>query len=105
MELEILREVRSDETPDAMNSFFDGVIQIIDDGNLKPLFEQQNHGVGADESGAAGDQNVNSRIGRRRRHYAPSKKLGKWRRIGGLTVEQMSNSWSAFLFSFFFPFC
>lgn len=57
MKLKLLRELRSHQVPNPMNSFNTGIVEIIVDDNPKALVEKLNRGVATDESGAAGHQN------------------------------------------------
>lgn len=57
-ELEVLRKQRANHLADAVHCFHDGVIEIVDYWNAEASFEKLNDGVGANETGTTGDQNV-----------------------------------------------
>ena len=69
MECEILRKFGPGETPDAINSLLDGVVEVVDDGDPEPLFQELQHCVGADEPGTAGHQDIAILIGYRHRSH------------------------------------
>ena len=55
---EIGRRLIADDGLDAVLDFCGGVGQVVDDDDLVTEFEQLDDGVGADEPGAAGDEDA-----------------------------------------------
>lgn len=57
MEIEILGELGADQLPDSVKSFFDGIVEVVQDRDLEALSEQLHHRVWADKASAPGHQN------------------------------------------------
>lgn len=55
-EFKILRKVRTNDFTNTVHCFHNGVIEVIDDGNVKAVVEELNHRVSADETGTAGNK-------------------------------------------------
>lgn len=71
MEFEFLGELRTHELSNPIDGLGDRVVEIVDDGDPEPIFQELNHGVGANETSPTGHKNGLSR----RTHFTNSAKV------------------------------
>lgn len=58
VELEVAGEVGAGEVPDAIDGVLDGVVEVVDDGDVEPLEQQLQHRVGPYEPGPTRHQDA-----------------------------------------------